>query len=61
MLKSCYFYIDSSIPEDKRTMLILCENCQKKHPEIKGWFWNGNYGNFDYICNKCGEIIHQKE
>jgi hypothetical protein len=41
-------------------MSALCEKCHLANPSL-GWFWEGSrlgYGPFEYVCNKCGHIIH---
>ena len=58
--EDCYIWMDETIPEDQRTMNILCEQCHVKYPGL-GWFWEGSrlgYGPFDFICNKCGHVVH---
>lgn len=58
--EDCYIWMDETIPEDRRTMNILCEQCHLKYPGL-GWFWEGSrlgYGPFDFICNKCGHVVH---
>ncbi len=60
MGEDCYLWIDESKPEDERTMSALCEKCHLANPSL-GWFWEGSrlgYGPFEYVCNKCGHIIH---
>lgn len=58
--ENCYLWIDESVPEDERTMSVLCEECHLKYPTL-GWFWEGSrlgYGPFDFVCNKCGHVVH---
>ena len=58
--ENCYIYSDNEIPEDQRTISILCENCHLKFPNL-GWFWKGSklgYGPYDFICSKCEHVIH---
>lgn len=58
--QDCYLWIDESVPEDERTMNVLCMECSKKFPGL-GWFWEGSrlgYGPFEFTCNKCGHIVH---
>jgi len=58
--ENCYLWMDQSIPEEERTMNVLCEKCHLKYPGL-GWFWEGSrlgYGPFEFICNKCGHIVH---
>lgn len=61
MSENCYFWTDDSIPTEERKVSVLCEQCHLRHPEIKGWFWEGSrlgYGPFDFICNSCGFVVH---
>lgn len=58
--QDCYLWIDESVPEDERTMNVLCMECSKKFPGL-GWFWEGSrlgYGPFEFACEKCGHIVH---
>ena len=58
--EDCYFWIDNSIPEENRTMNIMCVFCQKEK-KIDAWFWQGStkgYGPFEYTCCFCGKVIH---
>ena len=49
----CYFYID-----EEKYIRPLCLECGK---EGSGWYWGeGEYGNWDIICYKCGHVIHKK-
>lgn len=60
LFEDCYLWIDENIPEDEQTMNVLCTKCHEKEPEL-GWFWEGSkhgYGPFEFICNKCGHIVH---
>jgi len=59
--ESCYFWMDSSVPEEDRTMSVMCVPCHDtKYPDL-GWFWDGEnkgYGPFNIICDICGKLIH---
>lgn len=58
--EDCYLWMDESIPEEERTMNVLCEQCHPKYPGL-GWFWEGSrlgYGPFEFVCNKCGHVVH---
>jgi hypothetical protein len=58
--EDCYIYSDNEIPEDQRTISILCEKCHLKFPNL-GWFWEGSklgYGPYDFICSKCQHVIN---
>ena len=62
----CYFMIDSNpdIPEELRTMMVLCIECRELHEPESGWFYRGSeegYGPFDYVCDKCGKMLHKHE
>lgn len=57
--EDCYLWMDKDVPEDKRTMNVLCIKCHEKNPI--GWLWEGSkrgYGPFDFICNTCGHVVH---
>ena len=59
-MENCYFWIDSTLPEEKQCIETICLDCFEKYQQ--GWFWNGSekgYGPFDYICDKCSKIIHK--
>lgn len=61
-LNDCYFFVDLNIPEEKRTMSILCIECHDKDMPDVGWFYEGSkegYGPFEFKCCLCGEIIHE--
>lgn len=63
-MEDCYFFIDPdpSIPEEKRTLSILCVECHDRDMPDTGWFYRGStegYGPWDYECCKCGKLIHQ--
>ena len=58
--EDCYLWMDETVSEEARTMNILCEKCHLKFPGL-GWFWEGSrlgYGPFDFICDKCGHVVH---
>lgn len=59
MSEDCYFFIDmdKDVPEEKRTISVLCVKCHKEHytPDT-GWFWPGSkegYGPWEYKCSNC--------
>jgi hypothetical protein len=62
MQEDCYFWIDSSIPEEEQTINVLCIECHDtKHPKL-GWFWEGStkgYGPYNFVCDFCQKIIHE--
>lgn len=63
-MEDCYFFIDPdpSIPEEKKTLSILCVECHDRDMPDTGWFYRGStegYGPWDYECCKCGKFIHQ--
>ena len=54
--------MDESVPIEHRGMSVICVTCQNTHKVAAAWFWNGlsqGYGPFNYICCKCGKIIHE--
>lgn len=58
--EDCYLWMDESILEEERTMNVLCQQCHLTYPGL-GWFWEGSklgYGPFEFICNKCGHVVH---
>lgn len=61
-LEDCYFWINTAVPADERTMAVMCVECHEKNPV--GWFWQGSkrgYGPFEYICELCGKLIYKPE
>ena len=59
--EDCYLWIDPEIPEDERTMQVLCTQCHDANFPDLGWFWEGSklgYGPFDFICCKCGHVVN---
>lgn len=59
-LEDCYFYIDADLPEDQQKVNPICLKCHENHPDL-GWLWEGSklgYGPYDFICSKCGYVIH---
>ena len=57
--EDCYLWMDEKVPEDQRTMNVLCLKCHKENPI--GWLWEGSrlgYGPFDFVCNQCGHVVH---
>lgn len=62
MSEDCYFFIDPTIPEDVRTMSVVCVECHDQYIPDTGWFYRGSqdgYGPYDYQCCKCGKLVHQ--
>jgi hypothetical protein len=61
MNRDCYFFVDTAVPEEKRTMSVICAE-SGKHPIPDGaWFYRGSvegYGPFNYKCCICGDVIH---
>jgi hypothetical protein len=60
--ENCYFWIDNTVPEEQRMMNVMCVECHdKNHPDLEAWFWEGikGYGPYDFICDKCGKVIHK--
>lgn len=64
MSEDCYFFIDPTIPEEMRTMSILCVECHDQYLPDTGWFYRGSvegYGPFEYQCCKCGKFIYEPD
>lgn len=62
--RDCYFFIDVSVPEDDRTMSVLCIPCHDNKMPDTGWFYKGSvegYGPYTYKCHICGLVIHSHE
>ena len=61
-MEDCYFFIDPdpSVPEEQKTMSILCVKCHRDTPDV-GWFYQGSkdgYGPFVYECTRCNKMIY---
>lgn len=59
--EDCYFYIDYAIPEEERTMSVLCVDCRKEKMPDTGVFYQGSrngYGPFDFQCEICKKFVH---
>lgn len=58
----CFFFIDTSIPEDEQHMSVLCVECHDAYyPKDFGWFYRGSiegYGPFEYRCERCQKAIY---
>lgn len=62
--QDCYFFVDLSIPEEDRSMSVLCLECHDQKMPDTGWFYEGSkegYGPFDYQCAICGNYVHKAE
>lgn len=67
--KSCYWWVDPLLSEDKKKFVAICEECYKnvkeENPSIKNsWYWDGTklgYGNYDLSCHFCNTSIHKAE
>lgn len=57
MNKKCYFWEDTSIPEDIRCFTVICETCHTTHPQ--GWAWEDGFGKWDVTCDICKTLIHK--
>jgi len=62
MADDCYFFIDmeQDVPEEKRTISVLCVEDRKQHYPNTGWFWEGSklgYGPWAYKCQVCGRDV----
>lgn len=61
MFEDCYFLVDDTVPEDERTMKVLCLKCRDEKMPNAGWLWKGSclgYGPFDFICSWCGHVVY---
>ena len=66
MAEDCYFFVDPdpSVPEEKRTMKVVCVECRTQHMPDSGWFYPGStegYGPYDYQCCKCEKFVHKAD
>jgi hypothetical protein len=64
MSKDCYFFVDPdpNVPENEKTMKVLCVECRDQHMPDTGWFYPGStedYGPYDYQCCECGSFVHE--
>jgi hypothetical protein len=62
MDKDCYFFIDESVPEEKRKISVLCVECHDTKMPKTGMFYEGSkegYGPFDYKCCVCGTLVNE--
>ena len=61
MAKGCWFWIDCRIPEDERTMSVLCDECRKeKYPDVGSyWDFDDGCGPWDIICDECKKVLHK--
>lgn len=62
--KDCYFFVDpdQNVPENEKTMKVLCVECRDQHMPDTGWFYPGStegYGPYDYQCSECENFIHK--
>lgn len=58
--ENCYFWLDARVPEDERTMSVMCVKCHDEKFPALGWLWEGSkngYGPHDYVCDMCGHVI----
>ena len=60
-MDNCYFFVDETVSLEKRKISILCVECHDTKMPDKGMFYDGKngYGQFDYKCCSCGNIIHK--
>lgn len=60
MSRDCYFYIDTQVPEEERTISPLCVECREEHYPQIGWLWEAEngFGEWLYQCRVCGCVIH---
>lgn len=60
----CYFFVDIEVPEEERSMSIMCIKCHDETKPDTGWYYKGSvegYGPFVYKCDICGEVIYSPE
>ena len=58
----CFIFINMSVPEEERTMSVICVQCHDEKMPDTGSFYNGSvegYSNYDWTCCLCGKIIHK--
>jgi hypothetical protein len=60
----CFLFVDMEVPEEQRTMSVLCVECHDEKMPDTGAFYNGSvegYSNYDWKCCLCGKIIHKAD
>jgi hypothetical protein len=60
----CFLFIDIELPEEERTMSVLCVECHDEKMPDTGVFYEGSkegYSNFDWVCCVCGKFIHKAD
>lgn len=60
--QNCYFFVDPTVPEEERTISVMCVKCHDEEMPETGWFYRGSeegYGPFDYQCELCGKFVHK--
>lgn len=66
MAEDCYFFVDmdKDVPDEQRTMSVLCVPCHDQHYPQAGWFWPGSengYGPWEYKCCVCGKNVNERK
>lgn len=62
--RDCFFFVNLDVPEEDRTMSVLCVPCRTEKMPDTGWFYRGSvegYGPFTYKCCLCGSVIHEPD
>lgn len=58
----CFIFIDTSVPEQERTVEVLCVECHKEKMPNSGFFYEGSkegYSNYDWQCVMCKKYVHK--
>jgi hypothetical protein len=63
MRNDCYFYIDTSLPENEQKVAGVCTDCQRIKKFEPVWYWSGKrgYGDYDLCCSICKKPIYIRE
>jgi hypothetical protein len=58
----CFLFIDAGVPEEKRTISVLCVECHNEKMPDTGVFYQGSvegYSDYNWNCCLCGKYIHK--
>lgn len=58
----CFLFIDVEVPEEQRTISVLCVECHNEKMPNNGVFYQGStegYSDYDWTCCLCGKCIHK--
>lgn len=62
MSNDCYFFVDSTVPEEQQKISVLCVECHNTKMPKTGMFYQGSkdgYGPFNYKCCVCSKLVHK--